>query len=116
MATVLVAEDDPVVLDLLTAVLEEELDARVVAVRDGCAALTALESAGADLVLADAELAEQMRQRDALRAIPIVATSAAPGGEKAMAPWSAAFVAKPFDLDHLIAVVRGHMPDPGHAP
>jgi two-component system response regulator DesR len=122
MATVLVAEDDPVVLELLTAVLEEELDARVVAVRDGRAALAALESAGADLVLADvmmpgldgAELAEQMRHREALRAIPIVATSAAPGGEKAMAPWSAAFVAKPFDLEHLIEVVRQHLPGSGH--
>jgi CheY-like chemotaxis protein len=118
MATVLVAEDDPVVLDLLTAVLEEELGVDVVGVRDGRAALTALEGAPADLVLIDvmmpgldgAELAEQMQRRPALRAIPIVATSAAPGAERAMAPWSAAFVAKPFELDHLIEVVRSHLP------
>ena len=118
MATVLVAEDDPVVLDLLTAVLQEELGVRVVAVRDGRAALSALETAAADLVLVDvmmpgldgAELAARMRQRADWRRIPIVATSAAPGGEKTMAPWSAAFVAKPFDLDHLLEVVRSHLP------
>ena len=118
MATVLVAEDDPIVLDLLTAVLREELGVEVVGVRDGLAALAALESAAADLVLADvmmpgldgAELAERMRQREDWRAIPIVATSAAPGGERAIAPWCAAFVAKPFELDHLIEVVRRHLP------
>jgi two-component system response regulator DesR len=118
MATVLVAEDDPVVLDLLTAVLQEELGVDVVGVRDGRAALTALETAGADLVLVDvmmpgldgAELAGRMRRRADWRAIPIVATSAAPGGERAMAPWSVAFVPKPFELEHLIEVVRTHLP------
>lgn len=114
----LVAEDDPVVLDLLLAVLREELGVCVRGVRDGREALQLVEGGGVDLVLVDvmmpgldgSELAAQMRARPATRAIPIVATSAAPGGERAMAPWSAAFVPKPFELDDLLEVIRRNLP------
>jgi two-component system OmpR family response regulator len=118
MATVLVAEDDPVVLDLLTTVLEEELGVRVVGARDGRAALAALETIAADLVLVDmmmpgvdgAELATRIRQRSAWRSIPVIATSAAPIADRNMAPWSTDFIAKPFELEHLIEVVRSYLP------
>ena len=117
-ATVLVAEDDPVVLDLLLAVLREELGVRAFGVRDGRQALRLVEDGGVDLVLVDAampgldgsELAAQMRARPETRAIPIVATGAAPGGAPSVAPWSAAFVPKPFELDDLLEVVRRNLP------
>ncbi|HEY3080581.1 MAG TPA: response regulator [Chloroflexota bacterium] len=117
-ATVLVAEDDPVVLDLLLAVLREELGVRAFGVRDGRQALRLVEDGGVDLVLVDAamagldgsELAAQMRARPETRAIPIVATGAAPGGAAPVAPWSAAFVPKPFELDDLLEVVRRNLP------
>lgn len=122
MATVLVAEDDPVVLDLLTAVLQEELGVRVVGVRNGRDALAALETTTADLVLVDMmmpgldgpELVARIRQRSIWRNIPVIATSAAPAAQQTMAPWSTAFVAKPFELDHLIEVVRSYLPTGSH--
>jgi CheY-like chemotaxis protein len=117
-AIVLVAEDDPVVLDLLVAVLREELGVRALGVRDGREALRLVEDGGVDLVVVDvtmsgldgAGLAARMRARPETRAIPIVATSAAPGGGPSIAPWSSAFVAKPFELERLIEVVRRNLP------
>ena len=112
--TVLVAEDDPVVLDLLLAVLREELGVRALGVRDWRRVLPMVEGGGVDLLLVDAamlgpdgsDLAAWMSARPETRAIPIVATGAA----TAVTPWSAAYVAKPFELDHLIEVVRSHLP------
>src|SRR5262245_11352654 len=109
-ATVLVAEDDPVVLDLLLAVLQEELGVRAFGARDGRQALRLLEGGGVDLVLVEAtmpgldgsELGAQMRARPETRAIPIVATGSAPVGAPVLVPWSAAFVPKPFELADLL--------------
>jgi CheY-like chemotaxis protein len=117
-ATVLVAEDDPVVLELLLAVLREELGVRVVGVRDGKRALRLAEDGGVDLLLVDAtmpgldgpELAARLRARAERREVPIVATGDVAGGGPPPAPWSAAFVPKPFELDELLEVVRRNLP------
>jgi CheY-like chemotaxis protein len=117
-ATVLVAEDDRVVLELLVAVLREELGVRALGVRDGRQALRLIEDGAVDLVLVDAtmpgldgsELAARLRARPETRAVPIVTTGATAGGAPPNAPWSAAFVPKPFELDDLLEAVRRNLP------
>ena len=106
-ATILVVEDDPQLREVITEVLSEE-GYHVYAAFDGQRALESIETMTPDLVLSDVrmprlsgiELAEKLRQRR--NPIPIVLMSTisnAPSGKGAM------FLAKPFSLDDLVALV-----------
>ena len=118
MATILVAEDEPAILGLLAEVLQEDGHA-VVATPDGAAALAALERAMPggdlpDLVVTDAmmprldgpALVRRMRATPAMAGLPVLITSAAWLPDLAgLEP--VGFLAKPFELDALLAAV-GH--------
>jgi CheY-like chemotaxis protein len=113
MQRILVAEDDPDIAALLRAALEDEGYAVETAV-DGLAAWeAALELPAAilfDLAMPRMdgfELARRLRRDARTRAIPLVAVSAHEDlADAAAALGIDAAIAKPFDLDRLLGVVR----------
>ena len=111
MKTVLVAEDEPAILEMMTAVLEDE-GLRVVQASDGMAALELLTREIPDLVLTDAMmprldgigLVHRMRADPRWAAVPVVVVSAVLRAEPEGFP-GVRFLAKPFDLGRLLAVI-----------
>ena len=113
MTTVLVVDDEPDVLAVVVAILEEE-GYQIAAARNGQEALEQLRQARADLVLSDVmmplldgrELCRTMAADPNLGTIPVIMMSA--GGEARVrdACPHRAFVAKPFNLDVLLATVQ----------
>lgn len=103
--TVLVAEDDPSVLQALRDALGEE-GYRVLLAEDGIAALEAIQREVPDLVIADVHMPRldggQVVRRLRDQNVPVILLS----GD---ANWSrtpgVVFLPKPFDLDHLLTVV-----------
>ena len=116
---VLVIEDDPDVRELLKDVLDE-LDYQVVAVHDVRAALQLVRSLRVDLVTLDLDLPglhgkEFLRAiRERMHALPpvIIITSDTPVSRELRATVQAV-VDKPFDVDDLIATIRGLLPATG---
>ncbi len=111
MKAILVVDDELTILELLTTLLDEE-GYRVIPAVDGEAALAVLEREPVDLVITDVmmprlggvELVRALRQRDGMHATPVVLISAAltPPLDGLDPCW---YVAKPFDVDDLLAVI-----------
>jgi CheY-like chemotaxis protein len=109
--TVLVVDDEPALRAVLRAVLDDE-GYTVLEAPHGQAMLELLERERPDLMLMDVmmsggdgrEAYREMRARMDLPDMPVVMMSAAvrPDGLDSSI---AAFVRKPFDLDHLMALV-----------
>jgi CheY-like chemotaxis protein len=111
MTTVLVAEDEPAIRELLAEILRGE-GYEVLAAADGVEALALLARGVPDLVLTDAMmpgldglgLAHRIREDPMTAAVPVVLMSAAvrpdPDGRAGVA-----FLAKPFDLERLLGLV-----------
>jgi CheY-like chemotaxis protein len=109
--SVLVVDDEPVLRAVVRDVLEEEGYA-VVEAADGREVLALVARDRPDLVLMDVmmpgsdgrEAYRALRERPDLPAVPVVMMSAAvhPRG---LDPTIAAFLPKPFALDHLLATV-----------
>jgi len=106
--TVLVVDDEQYIVDLLAELLEEEGYA-VRRAYDGVAALESITIEPPDLVLSDVMmprmdgLALVARLRERGFSIPIILMSAA------VTPRTqdTTFVAKPFDIDHILGVIAG---------
>jgi CheY-like chemotaxis protein len=120
MTTLLIVEDDRAVSELMVELLRTELDAEVLAVPDGDAALAVmrrrpdLSAVVVDLALPRVDgltLVRRMQADPLLRAIPAVAVSATIAGREdvALAAGCRAFVGKPFDLSTLVDAVRDAM-------
>ena len=120
MKTVLVVDDEPGLRAAVRAVLDDEGYA-VLEAPHGPAMLEVLARERADLVLLDVmmpggdgrEAYRELRVRAELPDVPVVMMSAAvqPDGLDSSI---AAFLRKPFDLDHLLAIV-GNLIGPSHA-
>jgi CheY-like chemotaxis protein len=118
--TVLVVDDEPGLRAVVRAVLDDEGYA-VLEAAHGPAMLELLAREHADMVLLDVmmpggdgrEAYRQLRARADLPDVPVVMMSAAirPDG---LDPSIAAFLRKPFDLDHLLALVA-NLIGPSHA-
>ena len=115
--TVLVADDDPSVLALLTDVLELE-DCNIVAVRDGTLALEALDIHTPDLVILDVmmpgrnglEVLRNLRARPDMKMTPVLIVSAKRDDEsvwEGMQEGCDYYITKPFDPSELVHHVRG---------
>ncbi len=111
-ATVLVADDDPDILDLITALLAEE-GFQTVACSDGLEALHYVRAQRPALVIVDLampvmdgrELIKRLRKEPG-PPLPIIAMSAAmyaPPNEELRVD---AYLAKPFDLEELLEYVH----------
>lgn len=111
MTTVLVVDDEPALLALVTEVLRDEGYA-VVTARDGRDALAAFAAELPALVLMDVMMPvmdgptayRAMRAQPSNGAVPIVMTSAGAGPDR-LDPDIDGFLSKPYDLEALLAVV-----------
>jgi CheY-like chemotaxis protein len=111
-AKILVVDDEPAIRDLIVAVLEDE-GYEVLGANSGPKALELLPVERPDLVLLDIMMPEmdgreafrRMREQRAAESVPVVMMSAAFAADRVPAE-VAAFLPKPFDLDHLLATVE----------
>jgi two-component system, chemotaxis family, chemotaxis protein CheY len=111
---ILVVEDDPDILEAVSDVLLGE-GYRVARARHGREALDRVAAEPPDLILLDLMMPvmDGLAFARALRAdgrqppIPVVVISADGNAEHAAGVGARAFLAKPFDLEALLAAVRG---------
>jgi CheY-like chemotaxis protein len=113
---VLIAEDDPIVRELLQEVLEVDLRADVRAAAGGLEMLRLLDELDErpslivlDMVMPDLdgfEIARVVRDDPRLRETPIVAVTAQQGHEAMLAAGCRAVVEKPFQLEQLVRTLR----------
>jgi CheY-like chemotaxis protein len=113
---ILIAEDDPIVRELLQEVLELDLRADVRAAAGGVEMLRLLDGLDErpslivlDMVMPDVdgfEIARVVRGDPRLRGTPIVAVTAQQGHEAMYAAGCSAVVEKPFQLEHLVTTLR----------
>jgi CheY-like chemotaxis protein len=110
--TILIVEDERVIAEILSAVLEDE-GYRVVIANNGRQGLDRLAEGHPDLVLCDVmmpgldgrELARAMSANLKYRSIPLIMMSAAQmPAHKRDFPYTA-FLSKPFDMDQLVDTV-----------
>ena len=121
MATILVVDDEPLILQVLVTVLGDEGYATVPAA-DGAAALEAMARAVPDLVLMDVmmpaldgrEVVHRMRAQPRTAAIPVILMSAV--ATPASLPDGVTYLPKPFDLDHLLRAVADRIGRPPRCP
>ncbi len=111
-ATILVADDEIPIAELLADLLEE-VGYRVILAYNGADALTILERERPDLLVTDnmmprlsgMQLIAHL-QRHATRAIPVILMSAVRPEPHPPVP----FIPKPFDLDHMLDLVAELLP------
>lgn len=117
MSFVLVVDDEPAVLEVLSQVVED-LGHEVVRARDGAEALQQARARRPDLVVTDhmmprlagVDLCRALRREDGLADVPVILLSAVlPHGS----PEAYAFLAKPFEISEFEALVRRAL---AHAP
>ena len=109
--TVLVVDDEPVLRVIVREILQEEGYA-VIEAADGRVMLEIMARERPDLVLMDVmmpgvdgrEAYQQLRLHPEHRDVPVVMMSAAVRSD-ALDPSIAGFMAKPFDLTHLVELV-----------
>jgi CheY-like chemotaxis protein len=116
LGTILVAEDDAAITDVLIEVLTDEGYA-VRAVASGSEALAALQATSPDLALIDLSLPGMSgwELMEAVRAQPIdvpivVMTASTLATDELAAAGASACLFKPFELDDLLACVAQHIP------
>ncbi len=114
----LVVEDEPAILRIVTAVLHS-MGCETLSAPDAETASELVESRRPDFIIVDVRLpgmdgvqfARNVRLDERLAATPIVIMSAY--GEPKNHPGDA-FLSKPFDIDHLEAMIRRYLPRTGH--
>src|SRR4051794_18520637 len=113
-SVVLVADDDALIRDLMQAVIAEEEGLHAVLAADGAETLAAVQAVRPSVILLDmqmprldgTEVARRLKADPSTREIPIIALSAGERRDAALAAGCDAFVAKPFLLDNLLAVLH----------
>lgn len=120
--TILIADDDPLNLELLTTLAESVEDVVVLAAADGLAAHALAIQSRPDLLLLDVEMpgltgievCQQVRADPALstsRIILLTANVTPAVREQAEAAGADDFIPKPFDSDKLLARIRAALDD-----
>jgi CheY-like chemotaxis protein len=123
MVTLLVVEDNPTILDMLTRRLVKR-GYRVVTAGDGAAGCAMAQSERPDLILLDMHLpvldgfgaARQLKADPATGSIPVIALTAdamAGDREKALAAGCDDYETKPIDLPRLLEKIEGLRPKGG---
>jgi CheY-like chemotaxis protein len=116
--TILVAEDDPVILDVLRLILED--GGYAVETVAGGETLRDFPNGPPDLLMLDIwlsgwdgrEICRSLKARQETKDLPVVLCSASRDGARmAREAGADGFVAKPFDLDDLLATVARHLPE-----
>jgi len=112
---VLIVDDEPAIVDLLRAVLEDE-GFTVVTASNGAAALYLIQRTPVALVLTDLmmplvsgmDLARQLHSNSQTANIPLLLMSAAMPAQ--VSPIFAAVIHKPFVIDKVIDILRQFLP------
>ncbi|TMB80404.1 MAG: response regulator [Chloroflexi bacterium] len=114
---ILVVDDEPDILEFLQVILEEE--GYLVATTEKGEYVEKLHAVGLpDLILLDVllsgkdgrEIVKQLKSQEETKSIPIIMFSAHPSAEKTAREAGADdFVAKPFHIDFLLAVVAKYL-------
>jgi CheY-like chemotaxis protein len=124
---VLVVDDDPDILEAICDILEAE-GYRVARARHGEEALARVETQRPDVILLDLMMpvmdgvafAQALRLRPAQRDVPIVVISADGNPQRAAAVGATGYLAKPFDIEALLAqvavITRAGSPAPPASP
>nr|WP_253895447.1 response regulator [Corallococcus exercitus] len=116
----MVVDDDPDILEALSEILEAE-GFEIRRARNGKEALERLEPDPPDLILLDLmmpvmdgwEFAQRMRQKPDFASIPIIVLSADRNvGSKAKDIGAMGHLAKPFELNDLLSMVRQSLSPP----
>jgi two-component system, OmpR family, response regulator VicR len=110
--TILVVEDEPIIVELLTVVLDDA-GYRVLSARDGEEALLRLAQERPGLILCDimmprmdgVQFYRAIQAKPAWRAIPFIFMSAVRSRLPQEGNEAVMFIPKPFDLDHLLELV-----------
>jgi CheY-like chemotaxis protein len=113
---VLLAEDDPLIADVVGSVLGEA-GYEVVAAPDGAAALAEVRARRPDLVLLDLRMpvldgfafVRVYRDLPGPHAPLVLLTTSSDAEEHALALGAATWLSKPFDIDDLVAAVDRHV-------
>jgi CheY-like chemotaxis protein len=111
---VLVVDDDPDILDAICDILDAE-GYRVSRARHGQEALEQVEQELPDVILLDLMMpvmdgvafSQALRKRPLGSDVPIVVISADGNPQRATAVGAVGYLAKPFDIDALLAQVAG---------
>jgi CheY-like chemotaxis protein len=120
---ILVVDDDPAILELISQILMDE-GYHVLTASDGRTALTLARNQPPNLILLDLMMPEMngwqviaaLQTTQQTRAIPVVLISARRGlAETASDLGVTAYLEKPFELDELLACVRQYI-DPNGIP
>ena len=110
---ILICDDDAGIMDLMEIILDEQ-GYHVIAEIDSLKVKLLIEKECPDLVVLDLwmpvlsgdMILQTIRGMPTFKNLPVVAVSASNDGRKiAMAAGATAFVAKPFDIDHLLEVI-----------
>lgn len=112
MKTILIIDDEPAILEVLCAILEEE-GYHVVKAHNGKEGLERLAQDTTNLVLCDVMMpvldgrafCHRMQADTRYRAIPLVMMSAASGALNSLDCKYAATILKPFELDDLLDTI-----------
>ncbi len=119
MTTILVVDDNPATLRMLTAVLRTD-GYRVLVAPDALTALGLVERESPDLCIVDIvlpgmdgrQLARQLRARPELVGVPIIALSGLIGtDEQGSSGDFDAWIVKPIEPESLLKVIAAHLPD-----
>jgi len=113
---VLVVDDDPDILEAICDILGAE-GYRVARARHGLEALERVEAERPALILLDLMMpvmdgvafASALRRRGTLGSVPVVVISADSNPDRAVAVGARGFLAKPFDIDALLAQVAANV-------
>jgi CheY-like chemotaxis protein len=112
---ILVADDDPAILEVLQIMLED--DGYVVETVAESLTVARVEASRPDLILLDirlpgpdgGEICRQLKERETTRHIPLIVMSASRDAQRLADECGAdAFLPKPFELDDLLDLVRRH--------
>jgi len=113
----LVVDDDAAIRELMVHAVIEEPGIHVMLAADGAEALAAFEKVRPHLVLLDLqmpgidglEVARRLKSDPATADVPIVGFSAGTNAEAASAAGCDGFVAKPFDIDEVMTLIRDRL-------
>jgi CheY-like chemotaxis protein len=117
LGTLLYIEDDPAALELMQSLLSRHRPAvRLLVATDGASGLRLAQAERPDVIFVDLQLPDVdgidllalLHRLDGVQAAPLVALSAQPGRDaiaRAVAAGASSFVAKPVDLQRVLALV-----------